>query len=142
MSGVYARNRNNTPFDPVDFAAALQDAITAYVMNEKRVPKRWRPTLGADLLRKTDELVDNVIAANETWAKDEKMLAVRMEYWRRAATNCKQIDRKLRRLQVAIPSATPDSMEEILKLLTDDEDAVLERKRHDKVVQTPGGASK
>ena len=36
MSGVYARNRKQTHFDPVDVAARLQDAVTLYVMNEKR----------------------------------------------------------------------------------------------------------
>lgn len=116
MSGVYARNRKETFFEPVDNAASLQDAVTQYVMNEKRVPKKWRFVIGIDLIRKTDEIMDLAISANETWM-GEATIEKRRDLWRECFKACKQLDRKLSRLINCVPSATPTSMKEILELL-------------------------
>ena len=131
MSGVYARNRNTTFFAPVDNAAELQDAVTAYVFNEKRIPKRYRLILGTDLIRKTDEIMDYAIAANRTWL-DEKHIDIRTEWWNRCLNACDQLDRKLRRTQKAIESATPDSMAKILELLDKEIGVVNGQKKADK----------
>lgn len=142
MSSVYARNRNETPFDPVDFAAELQDRVTAYVHNEKRLPKRYRLTLGADLLKKADEITDYAIAANEVRATTPELLELRKRYWSMALTAIKQLDRKLKRLQKAVPSATASSMEEILDYMTKDEAAITNRRKHEKLADPPGTRKK
>ena len=131
MSGVYARNRNTTYFAPVDNAAELQDAVTRYVMNEKRIPKRWRFLIGADLIKKVDEIVDYAIAANRTWL-DEKHIETRTEWWNRCLNACDQLDRKLMRAQRAIESVTPDSMAQILELLDKEIGVVNAQKKADK----------
>lgn len=64
MSNVYTRNRKKTPFDVLANAEKLQDLVTLYVMNERYVPKKWRFMIGQDLIKKIDELNDNIIAAN------------------------------------------------------------------------------
>ena len=141
MSGVYARNRKETYFEPVDNAAALQDAVTKYIMDEKRVPKRWRLILGIDLVEKVDEIADLAIAANETWP-DEKHIEKRRDYWRDCLKACKQLDRKFARLQNCVPSATAGSMGEILKLLDKEIGTVTHHKDHDKIIPSSGGHKK
>jgi len=67
MSSVYARNRKKTPFDAVDFAAALQDAITKHCGDEKYVPKKWRLLIGQDLISKGELTAEDVRASYASW---------------------------------------------------------------------------
>lgn len=80
MSNVYTRNRKKTPFDVLANAEKLQDLITLYVMNERYVPKKWRFMIGQDLIKKIDELNDNIIAANSIYAMNDQDLASRKAY--------------------------------------------------------------
>jgi len=137
MSGVYARNRKQTHFDPVDVAARLQDAVTLYVMNEKRIPKRWRQLVGVPLVEAADKISDCAIAANETWP-DEKHIDRRRDYWRMTITACKQLDRKLARAQNVIPSATSASMADILELLDKEIGLAMHHRDNDKVIPVGG----
>lgn len=75
MSNVYTRNRKKTPFDVLANAEKLQDLVTLYVMNERYVPKKWRFMIGQDLIKKIDELNDNIIAANSIYAMNDQDLA-------------------------------------------------------------------
>ena len=117
MSTVYARNRKRTPFDPVDFAARLQDLITKQCGDERYVPKKWRLLLGQDLISKADELMDNVMYANGLNAKDEKQKLLRLIYQRKAYINCDQLDRKIARLITVVPTADAGGMHDILEML-------------------------
>ena len=86
MSNVYTRNRKKTPFDVLANAEKLQDLVTLYVMNERYVPKKWRFMIGQDLIKKIDELNDNIIAANSIYAMSEQDLASRKAYAQKAAS--------------------------------------------------------
>lgn len=132
MSGVYSRNKNETNFEPVDNAAKLQDELTKYIMNERRVPKRWRP-IALKMLDKADEISDLAIAANETWP-DEKHIEKRKDYWRDCLRACKQLDRKLTRLKNCVPSATPGSLKDILRMLDKEIGVVSYHKDNDRVI--------
>lgn len=98
MSSVYDRNRSHTGFTPIDNAADLMDEVTRYVIKEKYVSKKLRYLLGDDLIRKADEIYDNVTFANEIYASKENIRR-RRAYWNRAVACCKQLDRKLQRLR-------------------------------------------
>lgn len=98
MSNVYTRNRKKTPFDVLANAEKLQDLVTLYVMNERYVPKKWRFMIGQDLIKKIDELNDNIIAANSIYAMSEQDLASRKAYAQKAIANGYQLQRKLSRL--------------------------------------------
>lgn len=121
MSNVYTRNRKKTPFDVLANAEKLQDLVTLYVMNERYVPKKWRFMIGQDLIKKIDELNDNIIAANSIYAMSEQDLASRKAYAQKAIANGYQLQRKLSRLIRCVPSATAASLEEITSLLSQDE---------------------
>lgn len=125
MSGVFERDRNHTGFTPIDNAADLMDEVALYVMKEKYVPKKYRYLLGEDLIRKTDEIYDNVSWANEMHVKYDK--DPRRRFWRKAMACCRQLDRKLQRLRHANEEATTESMREILRLLNAEEEAISER---------------
>ncbi len=113
-------------FTPLDLAAKLQDEVAKYVYNENRVPKKYRYTLGADLIRKTDELFDNASYANEIWLTP-KTAPERKKYWVRASANVKQLDRRLQRLRNVVDGATVENMKEILRLLNEERGALSER---------------
>ena len=87
MSNVYTRNRKKTPFDVLANAEKLQDLVTLYVMNERYVPKKWRFMIGQDLIKKIDELNDNIIAANSIYAMNDQDLASRKAYAQKAIAN-------------------------------------------------------
>ncbi|NNJ30079.1 hypothetical protein [Lacrimispora defluvii] len=133
MSNVYTRNRKKTPFDVATNAEKLQDLVTLYVMDEKRVPKKWRYMIGQDLIRKIDELNDNVIAANSIYAMNEEDLSKRKEYAQRAISNGYQLQRKLSRLVRCVPSATPASLYEITALLSQEIDDMKGWRKNDKI---------
>ncbi|MFR2694336.1 MAG: hypothetical protein ACLTBV_30820 [Enterocloster bolteae] len=134
MSNVYTRNRKKTPFDVLANAEKLQDLVTLYVMNERYVPKKWRFMIGQDLIKKIDELNDNIIAANSIYAMSEQDLASRKAYAQKAIANGYQLQRKLSRLIRCVPSATAASLEEITSLLEprDRRPERLEEKRQNK----------
>lgn len=133
MSNVYARNRKKTKFDVVANAEKLQDEITLYVMDETKVPKKWRFMIGKGLIEKIDELNDNVIAANSIYATNDKELEDRRRYEQRAINNGYQLQRKLARLIRCVPSATASSLETITELLKEEIDDLNGWRKNDKV---------
>ena len=125
MSGVYARNRKITPFDPIDICARLQDAITKLVANEKYVPKKWRFILGLRVIDKADELMDVTIEANDINTRSHPELKVeRKRLWHKARTKCTQLDRQLARLINVCPTADAGEMTEIITLLDAEDEAL------------------
>lgn len=102
------------------------DEVAKYVYNEKYTPKKYRLTLGLDLVHKADEIYDNATFANEIYLKKENY-AARRRLWTKAMANCKQLDRKLQRMRAVIPSSTLENMKEILKLLNLEKGAIAER---------------
>lgn len=133
MSNVYTRNRKKTNFDVVTNAEKLQDMITLYIMDESKVPKKWRFMIGKGVIEKIDELNDNVIAANSIYAMNEEDLARRKAYQQRAISNGYQLHRKLARLIRCVPTATASSLEETLNLLTEEIDDLKGWKKNDKI---------
>ena len=123
---VYARNKTHTGFTPVDNAANLMDEVTRYVYKEKYVPKKYRLTLGLDLIRKADEIYDNVTYANRIYLKKENV-KLRRSYWNKAYANCEQLDRKLQRLKNVVENVTPESMRTIFELLNNEKGSITER---------------
>ena len=107
--------------------------ITLYVMNERYVPKKWRFMIGQDLIKKIDELNDNIIAANSIYAMNDQDLASRKAYAQKAIANGYQLQRKLSRLIRCVPSATAASLEEITNLLSQEIDDLKGWRKNDKI---------
>ena len=127
MSGVYARNRKGTPFDPIDTGSKLQDKLASFIGNEKYVPKKWRFILGTRILDKVDEMMDLSIEANSiNTTKHPELKDNRKKLWHEARTKCTQLDRQIARLINVCPQSDAGDMTEIITLL-DDEDLALSK---------------
>ena len=64
--GVYRRFRAPTDFDTLELCDDLKRETAKYIMNEKRVPKRWRFIYGTKLLEYADKIREYVTFANYT----------------------------------------------------------------------------
>lgn len=127
MSGVFARNRKQTPFAPIDICAKLQDKLAEFIANEKYVPKKWRFLLGVRILDKVDDMMDTAIAANGINTKSHPELKEdRRRLWFDTRTKCTQLDRQIARLINVCPQADAGDMTEII-LLLDAEDEALSK---------------
>lgn len=89
--------------------------------------------IGQDLIKKIDELNDNIIAANSIYAMNEQDLASRKAYAKKAIANGYQLQRKLSRLIRCAPSATAASLEEITSLLSQEIDDLKGWRKNDKI---------
>ena len=123
---VYAKDRKETSIQYIVTAQKLQVAADRYVMNEKRVPKKWRYMLAQDVINKVSELLDNVVASNTVFPNTEERLALRKKYLQQAVINCFQLENKLLCMVRVIETVTPNSLSEITSLLSD-EIALLKR---------------
>ena len=117
MSGVYARNREETKMQFYANALALQKELTNYVMREKVVPKKWRFAIAHNVINKVDELVDNITYANSIFPKKEKQLELREYYQTMAICNCFQLQNKIVRMIECVETVKVEHMTEIIKKL-------------------------
>ena len=95
MSNVYARNRKETHLQFMVNALELQKEIIKLVIREKIVPKKFRFIIGIDLVKKVNELVDNLTFANNIYTIDEETISTRLIYQLEARANCYQLQNLL-----------------------------------------------
>ena len=91
MSNVLSRKRSLSELEFWKNATEIRAAFTRYLMNEKHVPKRWRPVFtfpGIDLARK---LMEEITAANSIYPTTETELAQRRAHQNEAIVKCEQI---------------------------------------------------
>jgi len=67
-------------------------------MNEKNIPKHFRPVLAYTLLKRLDDLMDNITAANTIYPVNEHELQIRRDYQNAALGNCEQIWQQLQHI--------------------------------------------
>ena len=125
---VYAKDRKETATQYIVTAQNLQEKVLRYMMNEKRVPKKWRYLLAHAAIKKVCELVDNVIAANKTYPSNEDKLKLRKEYLEKSVVNCYQLGNHLQLMIRVIDTVDANSLKEISGLLLDEIELV--RKTH------------
>ncbi|MBR3676581.1 MAG: hypothetical protein IKN71_05565 [Alphaproteobacteria bacterium] len=125
---VYAKDRKETATQYIITAQNLQEKVLRYMMNEKRVPKKWRYLLAHAAIKKVCELVDNVIASNKTYPSNEDKLKLRKDYLDKAVVNCYQLGNHLQLMIRVIDTVDANSLKEISSLLLDEIE--LLRKTH------------
>ncbi len=118
MSGVYARNREETKIAFYYNAMELQKELTLYCMKEKYIPKKWRYAIGYNLISKLDELVDNITYANSIYPTNENELELRRHYQTLAICNCFQIQNKIVRMERCIETVKIEHLEKTIDLLS------------------------
>lgn len=130
---VPARERKETPLQFVVTAQEIQVEVTKIVMSEKSMPKKYRVLIGASLIAKADELMDNVIAANSIYAINEEKLARRHYYQDLAVINCRQIESKLIRIEKCIPEFKVNRLAVISELLKKEVSVLKRWSKSDKI---------
>lgn len=134
MSSVYARNRALSELQFYKTGQELQTAITKFVMNEKRLPKKWRNNIGNKLISTVDSMMDNIIAANSIFPTDEDLLKRRSLYQTYANNNCFQIQNQLIRMYNCVPTVTLKSLMNIIKLLHHEKNLIKNWKKSNKIM--------
>lgn len=132
---VYKRNRKETATQYVVTAQALQKAVIQYLMNEKYVPKKWRFVLAQGGINLACEMVNNIIAAHNTFPNTEEKLAIRKEYLRKAFVGCYQLQQHLLCMINVIPTVKVSNLEEIMSLLVDEIGLITKTGKNSKVVK-------
>ena len=91
MSNILERNRSLSELEFFKNALEIRVEFARYLMNEKKVPKRWKfyiTTPGMKLLMK---LVDELTAANTIYPTNEAELEQRRYHQNNALIACEQI---------------------------------------------------
>lgn len=134
MSGVYARNRKSSEMQFYKVGQELQMEITKYVMNEKRVPKKWRYNIGNKMIATVDSMMDNIIAANSIFPTNDELLKRRNIYQVYANNNCYQLQNQLIRLHNCVPTATIKNLLKIIQLLHQEKNLIKGWKKSNKIM--------
>ena len=67
-------------------------------MNEKNIPKHFRPALAYPLLSQLDALMNNITVANTIYPVNDHELQTRRDYQNAALGNCEQIWQQLQHI--------------------------------------------
>lgn len=117
--GNYRRNHKTTKFDTLTLANKLKHAVSVYVMNEKRVPKRWRYINGKPAIDYARTIRDYIVLANGTWldknSEDEN--SKRKELQQKALSYCNILQMQLMDICGECEGATEENMREITDML-------------------------
>lgn len=118
----YRRLRKETQFDTLDLACKLKHLVSVYVMNEKRVPKRWRYMAGKPAIDYARTIRDCISAANDIRIDGNptpEELADRAVLQRKALSYCNILQLQLIDITKECDGATPESMREITDIILD-----------------------
>ena len=117
---VHAKDRRETATQYIITAQYLQIAVIKNMMNEKKVPKKWRYLFAYSVIKKVNELLDNVIASEKTFPNNEEKLEKRKGFLNAAVINCYQLENKLLCMIRCIDTVTVDNLKDVTSLLFDE----------------------
>ena len=67
---VLKRNRSESQLEFYNTATKVRAELTRFVMNEKVVPKRWRPVFTFPMVEHLIKLFDSITAANTIYPQN------------------------------------------------------------------------
>lgn len=98
MSSVLARYRKISEMEFYHSAKVVRHKCNRFLMNDKYVPKRWRPVYTFPVFNLLDELFSCIIEANEIYPYTVELVDRRKELQRKAIATCEKIFDKLQDL--------------------------------------------
>ena len=113
---VLKNKRTESQLEFFHTATKIQSELTRFVMNEKIVPKRWRPVFTFPMVDKAIRLIDCITAANTIYPKNLHELELRRDYQTRAIITVEQILQLLQFMLSTLP-IDPDKFQPITELL-------------------------
>lgn len=88
---VLKNKRSESTIEFYHNATVIRAEITRYVMNEKHVPKRWRPVFTFPMIEKLIAMMDNIVAANTIFPTCKEDVKLRASYQQQAIICVEQI---------------------------------------------------
>lgn len=113
---VLKNMRSQSQLEFYHTATVIQSEITKFMMNEKNIPKRWRPVFTFPMVEKVISLIDNIVAANSIYPINEHEAVMRRDYQTRAIITVEQILQLLQFLLSTLET-NPDKLQPIVELL-------------------------
>ena len=113
---VLKRNRSESQLEFYHNATLVRAELTRFVMNEKVVPKRWRPVFTFPMVEKLIRLFDEITAANTIYPRTAREAEMRREYQTRAIITVEQILQLLQYMITTLP-VDPDKFQPVTELL-------------------------
>ena len=132
--GVFRRFREETDFDILELADQLKRKTAVYIMNEKRVPKRWRYVYGIQAVQYADRIREAVTIANDIHATSEELLAERCRYQTRALSYCNLFQCQLIDMEETLDGVTSENLREIVDILDGLISRVINWRKKDRVI--------
>ena len=100
---VLKRNRSESQLEFYNTATKVRAELTRFVMNEKVVPKRWRPVFTFPMVEHLIKLFDSITAANTIYPQNLREAVKRREYQTEAIITVEQIFQLLQYLLTTLP---------------------------------------
>ena len=91
MSNVLSRHRNISELEFYKTGIEIRAEFTRYLMNEKKIPKRWRPVFTFPGIEYAINLMAEITAANTIYPTTEAELDQRRAHQNEAIVACEQI---------------------------------------------------
>ena len=91
MSNVLSRKRSLSELEFWKNATEIRAAFVKYLMNEKHVPKRWRPVFTFPGVEYALKLMEEITAANTIYPTTEEEVAQRRAHQNEAIVACELI---------------------------------------------------
>jgi len=135
MSEVLSRHRNVSDLEFWKTGTEIRAELTRYLMNEKKVPKRWRPIFTFPGVEYGIKLMAEITAANSIYPTTEAELQQRRAHQNEAIVACEQILQHLQWLIETLQLSIKDTESLCVKIFK--EVNLIKGWRKQNKVQTP-----
>jgi hypothetical protein len=113
---VLKNKRSESQLEFYHTATLIRAELTRFVMNEKIVPKRWRPVFTFPMVEKIIKLIDYITAANTIYPQNLREAERRRDYQTQAIITVEQILQLLQYILNTLP-VNPDKFQPVTELL-------------------------
>jgi len=113
---VLKNKRSESQLEFYHTATIIRAELTRFVMNEKIVPKRWRPVFAFPMIEKIIKMIDYITAANTIYPQNLREAEMRRDYQTRAIITVEQIMQLLQYMLETLP-VNPDKFQPVTEHL-------------------------
>lgn len=113
---VLKNKRNQSQLEFYHTATVIRTELTKFVMNDKNIPKRWRPVFTFPMVEKLIALIDDITAANTIFPMNIHEAEMRRDYQTKAIITVEQILQLLQYLLSTL-QIDPDKLQPVVELL-------------------------
>ena len=113
---VLKNKRSQSQLEFYHTATVIRADLTRFVMNDKNIPKRWRPVFTFPMVEKVIHLIDEITAANTIFPTDLHEAEIRRDHQTQAIIIVEQILQLLQYL-IATLDMDQDKLQPVVELL-------------------------